>query len=101
MKKIYFTCVFPICGCFLHDEIQKERLKSVPRLPALRICAGISPRPDICKTTDVFLKRTLAENRALLPALEDVKTCVEIMDKLSVNQQILRKKIREMKRILN
>ena len=97
MKKIYFTCVFPICGCFLHDEIQKERLKSVPSLPVLRICVGISPRPDICKATDVFLKHTLAENRAWLPALEGVKACLEIMGKLSVNQQILRKKLRKRK----
>ena len=67
MTKIYFTCVFPICGCFLNDEIQKERLKSVPSLAALRICAGISPKPDICKATDVFLKHTLAENRAVAP----------------------------------
>ena len=67
MKKIYFTCVFPICGCFLHDEIEKERLKSMPRLPALRICTGVSPRPDICKAADVFLKHTLAENRAVAP----------------------------------
>ena len=84
-EKIYFTCVFPICGCFLHDEIQKERLKSVPNLPAfaLRVCAGISPRPDICKATDVFLKHTLTV--PWLPALEDVKACLEIMGKLSVN----------------
>ena len=66
-EKNIFTCVFPICGCFLHDEIQKERLKSVPSLPALRICAGISPRPDICKATDVFLKHTLTENHAMAP----------------------------------
>ena len=49
----------------------KERLKSVPTLPALRICMGIIPRPHIRKATDVFLKNTLAENRAV--ALEDVK----------------------------
>ena len=64
-EKNIFTCVFPICSCFLNDEIHKERLKSVPSLPALRICAGISPRPDICKAADVFLKHTLAENCAV------------------------------------
>ena len=67
MKKIYFTGTFLICGCFLQDEFQKERLKSVPTLPAFRICVAISPRPHICKTTDVVLKQTVAENRAVAP----------------------------------